>query len=175
MRRTCLKIVCMVCMVSAGCQKSYWVATSDLNQAQKLQLAAPAAPIALRGSEQRPPSADTIYLRASALKAAPAGVVLGEPYVLVKAPNKRSKTIGGATLTALGGALVIGGVAMIGYGASLEGRDHIGAGIIAGLGGLPLGIGLPLVIAGGVLLGRGAGPPDIVPAGLPGTTYVPAL
>lgn len=159
-----------------GCQQTYWVATPDLNQARHLQPGTPPEDIAVRASTQPSgPPADARYLRVSTTEVAAAALGPVEPFVKVHAPNKRGKTLGGAILLGLGGALVLGGIGMIGYGVSINKRDSLGAGIVAGLSGIPLGVGIPLGIAGGVLLGRGRGPSDVVPPGRPDVTYLPPL
>lgn len=157
-----------------GCQQSYWVASSDLAQARQLQPAHAPEAIAIRGSP-RAGGGGEVYLRISTVKLPESSVVPLEPQVKLHVPNKRGKTIGGAILTGLGGALVVGAVGMIGYAGSINRRDSLGAGIVGGLAGIPLGVGIPLVISGGVLLGRGAGPSDIVLPEQREIIYVPAL
>ena len=160
----------------AGCRQTYWVATPDLNQARQLQPGTPPESIAVRASTQpRDPPVDARYLRVSTTEIAAAAPGPIEPFVKVHAPDKRGKLIGGAVLLGLGGALVLGGIGMIGYGISITKRDSLGAGIVAGLSGIPLGVGIPLGIAGGVLLGRSRGPSDVVPPGQPDVTYLPPL
>lgn len=164
---------CMVAGASVGCQQSYWVATADFNRVRDLQPGTDAAQLAVRGTQHAGAREEPVYLRASTAKIAEAPLGPVGTYVELYTPNKRGKKIGGAVLLGLGATLVLGGIVMIGYGASLTKRDSLGAGIIAGFGGAPLGFGIPLGIAGGVLLRRGLGPSDIVPAGEPNMTYVP--
>lgn len=171
---------CLVAGASVGCQQSYWVVSADLNEVRQLQSAQPPQrpqlpeQLAIRGSRQKDgPTGDAVYLRASTVRPSEDPRDAAEPYVKVYTPGTRGKKIGGAVLLGIGGAMILGGIAMVGYGASLTHRDSLGAGIIAGFGGLPLGIGLALAIPGAVLLRRGLGPSDVVPMGLPDMTYVP--
>jgi hypothetical protein len=153
----------LVAVVALGCERSYWVAGADLQKAHVA--AAKAAP----GDGVAVGSGD-LYLRYSQLRVGrPAGDA-----VQVTAPNKRGKRIGGAVLLGVGAALVAGGVALVGYGASLRHRDSLGAGIVAGLGALPIGAGIALAIPGAILLARARGPSDVVAPGDPAIVYVPS-
>lgn len=163
--------VALGCVAMLGCQKSFWVASPDLAQARRIQPATASENIAIHASE-RPGGGEAVYVRAATATLAESGLGPNEPYTKINIPNKGGKKIGGAVLTGIGGVMVVGAFAMIGYGVSIRGRDSLGAGIIGGFSGLPLGIGIPLVISGGVLLGRSGGLSDIVQPEQRGITYV---
>jgi hypothetical protein len=155
-------VVALMTMASLGCERSYWVASADLRQAQAaVGKDVLAYRIALK--------TDQGYLRYELLRV---GKLDGDT-MRVTAPNKHGKRIAGAVLLGVGGALVAGGIGLVGYGVSLRRRDSVGAGIVAGLGAIPLGVGVGLAIPGIVLLVRGAGPSDVVADGDPETVYFP--
>ena len=183
MRRIGVPALCVALQLGAtslGCNRDYWVNGSELTQAMQLQAVQPPNAVAVRAyrvSEAQlvatgaragaPPE----YLRVSTLRPNRSLPPLGAQ-LPVLAPNKRGKRIGGAVLVGFGGTLVLGGLGLIAWGISIGDRDKVGSGIVAGAGGLPMGVGLPLLIAGGVTLGRGMGPDDVVPPGQPGVAYV---
>lgn len=148
-------------VAALGCERSYFVASGALAQARAAAAHLPADRIAL--------AADHTYLRLGQLRVGAADGATTR----VRAPNKRGKRIAGAVLLGLGGALVAGGVGLVGYGVSLRGRDDVGSGIVAGLGAIPLGVGVGLALPGVVLLVRAAGPSDVVAAGDATLRYFP--
>jgi hypothetical protein len=156
----------LMALLVLGCDRSYWITSADLRRARSdAETRVPSDRIALKPLER-----DVVYLRYSQLRVDWPGA----ENVRVHAPNKRGKRLGGAILLGVGTALIAGGVAVIGYGISIRARDSVGSGIVAGLGALPVGVGIGLAIPGVVLLTRARGPSDIVIAGDPTMVYFPS-
>lgn len=160
--------------MALGCSRTYWVADGDLREAQKVSTSIPKDAIALPADENPNRRAPPIYLRYSMLIASEPSSPGSKSLLRVQSPNKRNKRIAGFVLLGFGVPLVAAGIGLVAYGASLTGRDSLGAGIIAGLGGIPLGVGVPLLISGAVLVGRNGGPADRIPPGDPAITYIGA-